>query len=699
MRATGRALASNLAFCLFVFAGWWIVEGVCQNRNRIAEYPNFTGFPLMVQQGQIYGFGGYEPNFELVSYPFQFRRLIPFGTPNFLLPKGKSSPGVFMGNHVSFEVQSLGEGRQRIVLRNWSRSMNVPWRKAVYEATVRSVQPLSISGGFQASHPLASLAAALLFALFLNRFGRYIALAATDASPRQSLERLRRAPLHEDPFAFLILLPFLYYWWESLNLVPYNMADSYAYLWRRSLNGDFLTGRCLSQRAVFRLLCGANLRVVATIQLLAFAGTATLVYAMTRRHVGLLVRLGLAAATIFLFSSYTFNIHAVVVSSEPLFLAIAIVFPLVVFLWPLETRHWAVLGFGVFFVFSKNVAPFLTIAVVALAILSDSIHRRHFPALRMLPVYAVLGVVSLVSMVVTQRRDVAVDMNTLNNICRRVLTKDEATRYFIEHYGMPDGAYIPQVRGGDANSYLDGKRLYRVSSETMNFVMLKDQYGFIEWVQDKGRSSFLNYIFWVRPLASTRELLDGWRRFVVFNTEVGQDSDSPMVDQYYYPRVDPIRYVITDLGPRDYADVPNIARLVRGDAKRQIGFWGFDSIELMKNALLWLGLGRYWVVLLFAVTALIAGTIVRRAHWLPAGGGVMLFGLTLFFVCFFGDSAVVARHLFPGVVVVVVGGWITLLGAVELVCRLFMDRRKRRKTARSEPPSGPVTTMPGSPNS
>ncbi|MFW5870335.1 MAG: hypothetical protein ACOCVL_01580 [Candidatus Sumerlaeota bacterium] len=682
----GRSMASRLFFCLLVLVFYLAVDHVCQNRNRIEDYRRNRGFPLLVLTRE--SGDNNRADVRQVRYPYRMRRGGNRTVPTYLLPEGKSDPGVFDGDHVSYEVEQVEEGRQRVTLYNWSRSMDRQWRRAVYEATDTSVEPISISGGIYGSHPLASLLVALFFAWAVNRLGRYIAAASTDPSVRSSIRRLREAPWYEDPLCFLILLPFLYYWWETLGLVPYNMADAYAYLWRRPFNWHFFTGRCLSQRVLFRYVCHANLRCIAALQIFAFVASAVLVYALLRRHVGLLVRLLLAAAVVFLFTSYTFNVFAIVASSEPLFIAIALAFPLVVFLWPHPSRHWAVLAFGVFFIFSKNVAPFLAMGLVILAVISDAIHRRHFPTIRMLSAYAVLFVFAVVSMVITQKYDVAVDMNTFNSIAQRILTDEEATEYFIEHFDMPEGDYIEQIRGKSANTRIGGQGLYSVSSETMNFVMLHDQYGFVEWVEEKGRSAFMDYMFKVRPLETMKEVAAGFRRYMTAEIQATLGGGSPFLSSEFRDlKFDPVMYPITDLGPRNYEDFPpdsNAGRLIGENEERVRGFWGFDSLRIMKDALLPLGFASFWLAFSLSLVAIVVGTIFRRAHWLTAGGGMVVFGLAIFFLSFLGDTGTAVRHVFPSLVVVTVGGWLLIIGVMELLARLAAGWYRKRKSTAGE---------------
>ncbi len=684
-------MSSRLAFVLFLIVFYAVVHHVCQNRNYIDWYKNYRGFPLMVMTSKQSGPYRRGPQVQQVRYPYNIRKAANRETPTFLLPQDGSDVGVFKGNHVSYEVEPIEEGRIRVTLYNWGRGMGANWGKAVYEATDTGVKPLSISGGVHGSHPLASLALALLFAYGMNRIGYYLKGFAKDASWRERIERVREAPWYNDPLSFLLVLPFLYYWRETLDLMPYNMADSYAYLWRRSFNWHFFTGRCLTQRTVFHYLCESNLRTIVAVQLAAFAGSAVLIYALLRRHVGLMVRLGLAAAIAFIFTSYTLNIHSIVVSSEPLFIAIALVFPLVVFLWPHDTRHWAVLAFGILFIFSKNVAPFMAMGIVILAVVSDAIHRRHFPTIRMLIVYAVLGVFAIISMVITQKWDRAVDLNTLNNICQRVLTDEETTAYFIEHYGMPEGAYIQQVRGGGSGSQIDRKRLYTVLPETMNFKLREDRYGFIEWVENDARGAFTHYMFVVQPMKTLKELLAGFHDFMTQKQAFNFQDGTYQVDgKYENLELDPMYYVVSDLGPRNYESWPpdsNFNRLVAKGEHRLKGFRGYDAIVVLKNALLALGFGHLWLVLIYGLAALIAGTIIRKAHWLPVGGGIVLFGLALFFLSYFGDSSAAVRHLYPGAVVVAFGGWIMIIGFIELVFRLFLDRWRKKRVEQEQSPS------------
>lgn len=700
--ATGRRLAKWSTFWVIFVLAFVASEWVCRSRNFLLFYPGGQRFPVMLDS--MPGAGpDVRRTIALAALPVN-RGSAPGQPSPYLLPARNPDPGVFQGNFVDYAVEPLGEGRIRVTLRRRADTTVVSWRKAVYEATADKITPLFIDGGSRASSPYWSALAALLAALVARRVGQGLVHAARAPGWRRAWRRLGVARWHEDPASLLVIAPFFYYASVVSMLTPDNWADSYAYLWRRTLNWYFLTGRCLTQRAVYSLACGSNLRVISMVQVLAYGAAALALYAGLRRMGGPMRRLAVAAFLLFLFSSYTLNVSAVAIASEPLFLALAVSFPAVLFFW--RRRWWAAasLAVGIPFVFSKNVSPFLAVGLVILHLLMERIVVRRRGRRGAWAVYTVLAALSVGAVVASQRYDESLDMNTFNNLCQRILTSPDTTKLFHDKYGLPEGAYAAQLRGRNSNSSLDGKPLYSVSTETMNFVMTTDRYGVMEWVRTKGRRAYLRYLLLDRPAATWREFRRG------FAVEARSRSLAYLRGALDLRLTDGGRTVFPDQVPSRMRNSDVLATLQSGGATRPLGsdppdsfqralrriglggmqpggttgFFGFDSLELLQRALTRIGFGSVRPILLYCVAGLVLLGFLRRRALLEPAIAYLAVGLAYFFLSFFGDSPAEERHLFPAFVLTEIGASLYLYSLAEIAgCALWRLRPWRNGVAQS----------------
>ena len=627
------------------------VHQYCRKRNVLDRYPNGDGFPVLVHnEGR-----SDRPDFQLQLTKLPLRpagRGRSQGT--LLLPNSESQDaGVFQGTYVNYSVRPLEGDRIRVRLRRYGETRYAPWDVAVYDVSGSQATPIYINGGSEGAAAIISALLSVLLTYIVHRMGHAMVFLAGRPSIRESLEVLRQLKWYEDPFLLVILIPFVHYLSVlTLKLVPYNSADSYAWLWRRTFNVHFFAGRCLTQRIVF-FLCGGNLRVISVVQLLIFAATAVLTYSLLRRG-SLLFRILLASFVTFFFSSYTLNVAAITISSEPMFTAAMIAFPLVLFLWP--DRFWgtAVFCVGVSFIFSKNIAPFLVLALLVLYLV---LMRR--PAVwKRVTVCACLSLVTVASIVVTNLFDASLEMNVVNSICRRVLVDPDATRSFQETYGMPEGDYVEQLAGKECNALLDGRRLYTVETRTMNFRLENDEYGFIEWARNRGRRAYVRFLLLDQPVKTYRDFRNAFA-------------------EHYCDRT--VRFAAGYMGPKDWRNPkpPNHRVLSGGDPGKQIGFLGFDAPSVLNGLWRWLGFARVELLIAYCLVGCALVLFARVNGLVPVTVALIGESVGMFFISYFGDGGGVQRHVFPAFVLLAFAGAMMVVALVDVVRHFLVGRARR----------------------
>jgi hypothetical protein len=445
----------------------------------------------------------------------------------------------------------------------------------------------------------------------------------------------------------LIAGPFLYYaWFAWRHLVPIEYPDAVTYLWRHPFNLHYLTNRSLTQRLLFSLL-GNHLGLIAALHLLLYLATGGALFCLFARRGRTAFNLALATCLAFVLSSYTFNVSAVAIAAEPVFMCLLLLFPCVLFLERGRLGPIAVLISGLAFVFSRNLAPptllvFLLVRLVALRPAPD--RRRGW-------VYAGLVGTALASIAVTAHTDTSLAINTVNNIYQRVLTDPVSTAHFQAKYGMPDGPFLEMCRGRNVLDRCLGQRILFVNPDSQNYDLRDDKQGFVRWVKQEGRRAYVSYLLWDDP---------------------GRAHAMLQRDYALLVRSDAIRFVIQYLGRKLSSNVPNNRVSIESSGRgRDVGLLGFDSLALLRDALLPIGLARLHSVLLFAALGLTLCRLLPFTSHLALGTGMLCGGLASFFLGYFGDAVEIPRHVFPSLVLLVAGGVIYFFSLAEILSTEF----------------------------
>ncbi|MBW2362930.1 MAG: sulfatase, partial [Deltaproteobacteria bacterium] len=439
----------------------------------------------------------------------------------------------------------------------------------------------------------------------------------------------------------LIVGPYFYYaWFAWTHLNPIEFADAVTYLWPEPLNVHYWTNRSLTQRLLYSLL-GNRLGAIAAAQLFLFLLTAVGLFGLLARRGKPLANLALAAALAFVFSSYAFNASAVAISAEPVFLCLLLLFPCVLFLERGRFGAHLVLAVGLAFVFSRNLAPFTLLALLAVRLLA----ARRGPDRVRWGVYSLLVAASLASIAVTARHDTSLSVNTVNNIYRRVLPVPELVERFHAKHGMPDGPWVEACSGKYVLDPCIGRPLLTVDPVSRNYALLEDRQGFVRWARDAGRRAYLSHLFWDDPM----------RTHTLFQMHFAR-----------YASDDGIRFPIRHLGKQRPSNVPNNrASIEASGVGREVGFLGFDSLSLLRDTLLPLGFARLHSLIFLIAVGIALCRALPASGYLALGTGMLAGGLASFFLAYFGDAVEIPRHVFPPLVLLVLGGvvyWLSLFG-------------------------------------
>ena len=464
----------------------------------------------------------------------------------------------------------------------------------------------------------------------------------------------------------VLTAPFLFYgWFIHRNLIPVEYPDSYAYLWRQPFNFYFLTGRSLTQRILFSL-CFTRSDIIPYVQLLFYFSAALIMYKFLSHSRSLLSQFFISIIVALIFSSYTLNLSSLVIGPEPIFISMLITFPLVLFSPHDKYSNIAVTATGVFFIFSKNVAPYACISLLFFRMVTS----KNYEIKRTLISTTLLLLISTVSILVTMKYDTSIHINVVNIIYREVFPYPEKVSYFNKKYEMPVGSLVEQCKGKWIGEPCSGMHFFWVDPKTRNLTLmeelpdilrqsgityqqwvylskvLENSKGFIRWVKTRGQRAWLHYLLFVSPE----------RTYSIFKQKF-----------LFIAEGRAIRFMTEYLGKEIPTNNPNnLVSIVGPNPKKEIGFGGFDSLTIILNILLKLGFGYVEMIFLYIIGGIILVHSVNFSSYLSYGTSMLASSLILFFVCYFGDAIEIRRHVFPALIMLVFSGGIYLFSLIEI---------------------------------
>lgn len=436
----------------------------------------------------------------------------------------------------------------------------------------------------------------------------------------------------------LIILPFFYYLWFMLNhLIVVEYPDAFAYLWRRSINFYFFTGRSLTQRIIFSLLRD-DIKLIPFAQLAFYLLTAITLYFLVTYKKSFIFKLLCSAFISYVFSSYTLNITSVIINSEPIFICLLIIYPCWLFLYKSQGRYISILILSILFICSKNIAPYYSIFITLMWFLTTA--KQNLNKKNVI-FFGFIIFIAVCRIQITNHYDSSIHVNLLNNIFNRVFTSEEKSAYFHAHYGMPAGDIVKTCQGSWVMEQCLGYRPLTINQQTRNYDLIEDTTGLVWWVKTTGPSSYLHYLLFSNPVNTLAEYNAGFNKLSSEKT---------------------IGFMIDYLGvgiPDNYPN--NLTTLDLLDQK--IGFFGFDSLSIIHTALGIVGFNYLLIVFGYGFLGLIISHYSQRSTYMPLAGSLLLSALFLFFISYFGDGIEYARHTFPSFLILTIGG-IFYFGAI-----------------------------------
>jgi hypothetical protein len=274
-------------------------------------------------------------------------------------------------------------------------------------------------------------------------------------------------------------------------------ADYPAYDWEGPLTVHFFTGRSMTQRLAFWAL-QQDERAIAIFQLCLFWGTALLAQRALRTPRARLRNFSVAAAIALAATSFNLGLASLWVIPAPMFLVLlgALALVLVRAARGAGGRFWIALV-GVPFVFSKNLAPPMALACLAVY----AAYRFDAGRVRRLRTWLhviaspemLVAVAAIGAAVLTQRYDTSLELNAANNVFRRVLPDPALTAHFEAEHGLPSDPLRDVLRGRNVLAKLRGKPIYRVDPDTGNYELI-DVGPLSRWLVTSGEPEYVRHL-------------------------------------------------------------------------------------------------------------------------------------------------------------------------------------------------------------
>ncbi|MCB1045498.1 MAG: hypothetical protein KDC35_21335 [Acidobacteria bacterium] len=446
------------------------------------------------------------------------------------------------------------------------------------------------------------------------------------------------------------------------QLPAVRYPDAVAYLWPGAFNPHFMNPRSLTQRVLFNL-SGSNDTVIAFFHLGAYAAWATLLYLSLKTENTKLNTIRAISITL-LFSSYTFTLGSLSITSEPLHIALMGIWFVTSFRSRSPQLFWSV---GLAFVLSKNTAPYVAWGLCAVLIGAHLIRKSTrvdseevAPRTGVPPWRHVLcmGIAATAVALYTQKFDTSLQLNLANNVFARILPDHDDRLTFIDRYGMPDGDYIQRVSGKLIHTPMDGANPnYRINPRSWNYELNSDPYGFKIWLTSVGQSALYRHWFVDKPLETLEEICEAYGSMSQGSTITFFSEE---ISGYMPHRV-------------GYVDAWS-----KQHPHQRAGFFGFDPISTWWHALTSIGLGRIAGIVWIALACLGLYLITQHIAWLSCFAQLCA-GVCLFALNYLGDPMELHRHVAPALILIAVAAhelvWNLLINGGELA--LICDKRLR----------------------
>lgn len=318
---------------------------------------------------------------------------------------------------------------------------------------------------------------------------------------RKIMNNLKILHFNKDFFYYLFFFAiFCYTAIRSVDLQPLVPPDAYSYLWLRNdfpniilpdvnINIFFFIGRSLTQRFIFYLLNNDFTLIFLFQSFLNFVIICFLFYVFKEKlfikKIFLFIFLSLIS-----FSAF-FRFSPILIGPEPLYFSMFTLFLLTIFYYKGSNRNAWFYIIGLFFLFSKQTAPYIIIISIMIYFVITPIRKIYIEEKK---ASLILIIVAICSILITQKYDSSVKINAINNIFSRISFSEERTNFFITNYQLPSGQYLKVCNEtGGVNSLCLGKPMYNINIISRNYEIDENQHPFLKWIIANKNTPYIRY--------------------------------------------------------------------------------------------------------------------------------------------------------------------------------------------------------------
>jgi len=304
-----------------------------------------------------------------------------------------------------------------------------------------------------------------------------------------------------------------------------------------------------------------------------------------------------------------------------------------------------VLLVGISFLLSRNMAPYLLLSLLFLHLFLTG----WVWSSRVAIVYFVLITLAFGRLIATHHYDTSVHINVANNLYARIFPDPQATALFHEKYSMPVGPFVEECKGANVTiPCFDGMETFRTNHTTQNYELaIDDAYGFADWIKSEGQRSYLRYLLFDSPR----------KTFLNYKTAF---------ETHY--RAKEFRFLTSYLAYtwHDHQGPNNLDILTSSNLGKEVGFFGFDSLQALKSVLVGFGFARVEVVLGYVVGGFVLKLLSQYKSYLSLSLSLLVSSQGLFFLSLFGDGMEIVRHVFPAIVLFTLSGMLFMLSLIDI---------------------------------
>jgi hypothetical protein len=423
----------------------------------------------------------------------------------------------------------------------------------------------------------------------------------------------------------LLLIAYGFHLYHYLAEGAFYTSDSFRYIWKTELSHHFLLASSLTVRTLNRLL-GNDRDLIGHVQLIFAFVPPIALYLGLRTH-SLKFNLFLIMVLFALYVSTGPIRYFNIVSSDSLFVSLLLTFTVVLFCSPHRYRWFLVLLVGIPFIFTRNAAPYIVLAQLALYLV---LRFRDLRVKKMLISMFVLFSTCLTSLAIVECCDTTKEINAVDNLYTRIFPDPEKVEYFRTHYGMPVGPYIEICVAGTSSvndPCVDHEAIYTGDAVTRQYRVTQDDYGFSDWVRQKGMKSWQHYILVANTANTLRQMNDAYGRYA---ENMFWENENKKIKSFVY-----------------------LSRI-------------YNAIGIFNDMVL-------GVYLMLGVTVYL---YLGQDKILEMGMILILVSLPIFFVGFFGDAEELDRYTYPAVVCLYLGFLFYFIGMVRALTHKVLSSRR-----------------------